>query len=105
MAARGCNIKVENLQITDHTDPDYVDLGNLTIELKNKIPSKARSRMVWYVPNVVMTAMEKQARTGKNMYLHYGQWQDSSEILKLHGKPVFECDSLSETEGVLPAMA
>lgn len=102
--ARLCNIPVANLSITDPDDAGYIDLGNLTIDLKNKIPTRLRGRIKFYVGNAVMTALEKQARSSKNMYLHYGQWQDSSEVLKMHGKPVFECDSISETEAVLPAL-
>jgi hypothetical protein len=103
-AARLCNITVANLSITDPDDASYIDLGNLTIDLKNAIPRKKRKRIRFYVSNAVMSALEKQARKDSNVYLRYGEWQDSSEILKMHGCPVFECDSLLENEAVLGAM-
>lgn len=102
--ARLCNIQVANLSITDPADANYIDLGDLTIDLKNKIPRKMRKRIRFYAPNCVMTALEKQARKDSNVYLTYGEWQESKEILKMHGQPVFECDSLLENETVLGAM-
>lgn len=109
---RICNIDVSNLTIIDPTDANYVDLGNLTIDAKNKIPVGMRGRMRWYVSAAVMTALEKQARTNVgspasgvgNVYLNYGEWQDSKEVLKMHGKPVLECDGILETEAAATAL-
>jgi len=101
-AVRICNIDVSNLEITDTTDANYIDLRKLTIQAKNKIPSGRRGRMKWYVSEAVMNALEIQAgnHTG-NVHLRYGEWQDSKEILKLHGKPVFQCDAILETESAI----
>lgn len=96
---RICNLDITNIAITDTTDANYVDLRALTIEAKNKIPAGKRDRMKWYVSEAVMNALEVQAgnHTG-NVHLRYGDWQDSKEVLKLHGKPVFQCDAILETE-------
>lgn len=102
---RICNIKVANLLITDTADANYIDLRVLTIRAKNKIPSGKRMRMRWYVPETVMNALEIQAgnHTG-NVHLKYGEWQNSTEVLKMHGKPVLQCDAISENETALSTM-
>ncbi len=107
---RICNIDVSNLALTDTSDSNYVDLRNLTIQAKNKIPAGKRGRMKWYVSESVMNALEVQAGqhpvsgagTG-NVHLRYGEWENSHEILKMHGKPVFQCDAILETETALTA--
>ena len=104
MVARICNIVVANLSITDTSDEDYIDLRALTIQAKNKIPQAYRSRIKWYVPNAIMNALEVQAGNPNNVHLRYGEYTNSQEVLKLHGKPVFEADSLLETESALSAM-
>jgi hypothetical protein len=101
---RIANIKVANLSITDTSDASFIDLHKLTIEAKNKIKPGKRSRMRWYVPEQVMNGLEYQASNHSgNVHLHYGQWQDSKEVLMLHGKPVLECDGISENETALSA--
>lgn len=99
---RICNIDVSDLSITDVTSGSYVNLRTLTITAKNKIPAGMRGRMKWYVSEAVMTALEIQAgnHTG-NVHLRYGEWQDSKEVLFLHGKPVFEADAILETEAAI----
>jgi hypothetical protein len=32
------------------------------------------------------------------VYLRYGEYFDSKEVLMMHGKPVFQCDGISENE-------
>lgn len=98
-----CNIDVSKLTITDTTDTDYVDLRYLTIQAKNKIKPGKRGRMRWYVGEAVMTALEVQSGLKDNVYLKYGDWNNSTEILKMHGKPVLECDAILETETALTA--
>lgn len=99
---RICNIDVSDLAITDTTDADYVDLRKLTIQAKNKIPSGIRGRMRWYCSEAIMNALEVQAgnHTG-NVHLRYGEWENSKEVLKLHGKPVYQCDAILETESAI----
>jgi len=102
-AVRICNLKVAYLNITDDTDANYIDLRVLTIRAKNKIPSGKRGRLKWYVSEAVMNALEIHAGSKNQIHLRYGEWEKSSEILKLHGKPVFECDAISENESALIA--
>lgn len=101
---RICNIDVSNLSITDPDTVGYVDLQKLTIQAKNKIPSGRRNRMRWYVSESVMTALEVQAMNRENVNLKYGEYFSSKEVLFLHGKPVFQCDAILETEAALAAM-
>lgn len=99
---RICNIDVSDLLITDTTSGTYINLRVLTIYAKNKIPSGIRGRMKWYVSEAVMNALEVQAglHTG-NVHLRYGEYLNSKEVLMMHGKPVFECDSLLEAESAI----
>lgn len=102
---RICNIPVDDLW-KPSSDADYVDLRKLTIKAKNMIPSGARSRMQWYVPNAVMNAIEYQAGEEGNVHLRYGEYLINGikqEVLKLHGRPTHECDALLETETALTA--
>ena len=101
-AVRIANIKVANL-VHDSDHVDFIDLRKLTITAKNKIPSGKRGRMKWYVSEAVMNALEMQAGDPKSIHLRYGDWNNSEEILKLHGKPVFQCDGISENESALTA--
>jgi hypothetical protein len=94
---RICNIKVANLLLPS-TDGNYIDLQKYTIQAKNKIPVGKRGRMVWYVPEAVMTALEVQSLRATNTYLKYGEAFNSQDVLKMHGKPVYQCDSISENE-------
>jgi hypothetical protein len=95
---RICNIQVANLGITLTTDANFIDLRKLTIQAKNKIPFGKRGRMKWYVSESVMNALELQAGNANQIHLRYGEWEASTEVLKLHGKPVFQCDAISENE-------
>lgn len=111
-AVRICNIEIADLTILNPADADYIDLRSLTIQAKNKIPYGKRGRLKWYCSESVMNALELQAgiHTGSavagtgNVHLRYGEWQNSSEVLFMHGKPVFQCDAISENESALPAM-
>lgn len=101
--ARGCNIDTSKLTITDPDTSGYVDLRKKSILLKNKIPFGIRGRIKWYCSNSVMSALELQASENPSTQLRYGEYFDSKEVLLLHGKPVFECDGILETEDVLGA--
>jgi len=103
MASRICNINVPYLTIK-HGSANFVDLGDMTVDAKNMIPARKRGNIKWYCSQSVMNALEKQARDPGMVHLRYGQWQDSKEVLMLHGKPVFQCDSILETETALTAM-
>lgn len=99
--------RVCNIQVADLADPEgasFPDLGSLLVRAKNAIAPKLRSKIKFYAPNVVMTALELQALKESNTYLKYGEYLDSKDVLKVHGKPIFECDSLLETESVLGTM-
>jgi len=100
---RICNIKVANLSITDTTSGDFIDLRKLTIQAKNKIPPGKRGRMKWYCSEQVMNALELQAGMPNVVYLRYGEYFDSKEMLMLHGKPIFQCDGIGENETALGA--
>lgn len=102
--ARLCNLTVASLSITNPETAGWIDLKNLTIDLKNKIPRRLRSRIIFYAGETLMNALEKQASGKDNVHLRYGEYFDSKEVVMLHGKPVFECDSLLETESVLSAL-
>jgi hypothetical protein len=101
-AVRICNIEVADLYLAS-TETDYIDLRKLTIQAKNKIKPGMRGRMQWYVSETVMNALEMQNGDPTAVHLRYGQLLDSKEVLMLHGKPVFQCDGLLETEELVPA--
>ena len=101
--ARICNIPVDKLNITDPSATDYVNLREMMIDCKNKIAPDVRKRVIWYVPNCVQNALEKQAIHPTAVHLRYGEFFKSEEVLKAFGRPVFECDALLDTESPLPA--
>ena len=101
-ATRICNIDTTTVKTFSSGDP-VVDLQTYTIEAKNKVPAGVRGRLKWYVPNIVMTALELQAIKAPNVQLHYGEYFGSKSQLMLHGCPVFECDGILETEEVATA--
>ncbi|GAA0623298.1 major capsid protein [Thalassospira tepidiphila] len=100
--SRVCNIDVTKLDLSPG-DSGYIDLRKATIKAKNKIPGTKRSRMIWYCPEPVMSMLEMQAGDPKNVHLRYGEWQDSKNVLFLHGRPVRQVDALLTTETALTA--
>ena len=102
---RVCNIPVASLAITDPEADGYIDLAALMIQAKNKIKPGKRRKIKWYTTGAVLTALEISALKFKNAALGYGQNLDSSDVLHVHKCPIFECESLLETETVLPALS
>ncbi|MCL1939927.1 MAG: hypothetical protein FWG04_04635 [Desulfovibrionaceae bacterium] len=97
---RVCNIPVDKLMLKKG-DPGFVDLHRLTIIAKNKVPAEKRSRLIWYVPEIVMTALELQASDAGNVRLIYGDLFRSKNVPHLHGSAVRQCDAILETEAAL----
>lgn len=98
---RICNIPVEHLTVTDPTSANYIDFQKLTVQAKNKIPVRYRRNMRWYCSETTATALELQNLTGSKVQLNLGQQfaaQGIDDGLTLHRRPVYQCDSLLETE-------
>lgn len=97
-----CVVRICNIDVSDLAAGN-VPLQKLTIEAKNRIPMAKRGRMIWYGNENVLTALEKEAIDKDNVYLRYGEYLDSKEVLKVHGKPIRQCDAILSTEAALTA--
>ncbi|WP_027859248.1 major capsid protein [Marinobacterium jannaschii] len=96
-----CIVRIANIDTDNIT---AADLQKLMIQAKNKIPAAKRARAIWYCNETVMTALEIASTDKNNVHLRYGEYLDSKEILKAHGKPVRQCDAILNTEAALSAM-
>lgn len=102
-AVRVCNIPVSNLT-AKKGDTGFIDLHRLTIMAKNKIMPEKRGRMVWYVNEEVMTALELQASDAGHVHLVYNDLFRSKGVPHIHGSAVRQCDAILTTETALPAV-
>lgn len=97
---RICNIPVDKLMLKKG-DAGFLDLHRLTIIAKNKVPAEKRSRMIWYVNEPIMTALELQASDAGYVHLVYGDLFRSKNVPYIHGSAVRQCDAILETEAAL----
>ena len=100
---RIANIDTTKINITDPTDPDYVDLANLLIEAKELLPEGKQDSAKVYMNSKLRTALQLQARNSKNLMLMYGEAFASKNVPIVHGLPVRRVDALLSTEEALPA--
>ncbi len=97
---RVANIPVANLGKRKGED-GFVDLQQLFITAKNKMPDVLRQNALWYVNEDLMTALELQASDAGNVHLVYGEAFKSEGTPLLFSRPVRQCDSISSEENVL----
>ena len=94
---RLANIPVEKLMLRKG-ETGFIDLQKLTILAKNKMPENMRNKAIWYVNSEVMTALELQASDAGNVHLVYGELWNSKAVPNIHGRPIRQCDVISNAE-------
>ena len=99
---RIANIDTSKLLLPS-TDKSYVNLQALTIKAKNKMPVNMRNGAVWYCNDEVMTALEMQSIDKGNVHLNYGEYFNAKAVPVLHGRPIRQCDVISNHETALVA--
>lgn len=100
---RVCNIDTTKLTLS-RGETGFVDLHRLTVQAKNKIPPEKRNRLIWYVNQDVMTALELQSTDSGYVHLVYGDLFRSKNIPHIHGCPVRQLDAILSTENPLVAL-
>lgn len=95
-------VRIVNIDTTKLTlaagKEGYVDLKTLLIRAKNKMPEAMRAKAVWYASESVLTGLEIQSADKSNVHLTYGEYFGSKNVPVLHGRPIRQCDAISEAE-------
>lgn len=98
-------VRVANIPVAALTkrkgQSGFVDLQQLFISAKNKMPSAWRQSAVWYMNEELMTATELQSTDAGNVHLVYGEAFKSDGVPKLFGRPIRQCDSIISTEDAI----
>ncbi len=94
---RVANIPVASL-IKRKGQTGFIDLQQLFISAKNKMPEVMRQKAVWYANEELMAAIELQSTDSGNVHLVYGEAFKSDGMPLLFGRPVRQCDAISSTE-------
>ncbi len=94
---RVCNIPVASLTKRKGTS-GFVDLQQLFIKAKNKMPAVLRQKAVWYANEDLMAGIELQSTDGGNIHLNYGEAFKSDGVPLLFGRPVRQCDVIMSDE-------
>lgn len=97
---RVANIPVEKLS-EDRDSDDYVNLQQLLIQAKNKMPENQRGKGVWYCNEDILTGIEMQSIDPRGVHLRYGEFFSSKDVPMVHGRPIRQVDALLSTESVL----
>ena len=100
---RVCNIDTTKLTL-EKGQTGFVDLHRLTIQAKNLIPPEKRNRLIWYMNQDVMTALEMQSTDSGYVHLVYGDLFRSKQVPYLHGAGVRQLDAILSTENPLAAL-
>ncbi len=100
---RICNIDTTKLTL-EKGQTGFVDLHRLTVRAKNLIPVEKRNRMIWYVNQDLMTALELQSTDSGYLHLVYGDLFRSKNVPFVHGCPVRQLDAILSTENPLAAL-
>lgn len=99
---RVANIPVENLA-KRRGQAGFIDLQQLFIAGKNKMPETMRQSAIWYANEELMNAIELQSTDAGNIHLVYGEAFKSDGTPLLFGRPVRQCDAIKSTEDPLAA--
>lgn len=95
-------VRIANIDTTKFDkwfgDPDFINLKNLMIQAKNKMPETMRNKAIWYCNEDVMTALEMQATDPRGVHLTYGQYFNSECVATCFGRPIRQCDAILSTE-------
>ena len=97
---RLANIPVENLT-KRKGESGFIDLQQLTVMAKNKMPQTMRDKAIWYCNADLLTALELQSTDAGNVHLVYGEYFGSRAVPNLHGRPIRQCDAILSTETVI----
>ncbi len=76
----------------------FVDLQQLFISAKNKMPEVMRQKAIWYANEELMAAIELQSTDAGNIHLVYGEAFKSDGMPLIFGRPVRQCDAILSTE-------
>jgi hypothetical protein len=101
LGGRIANIDTAAL-LTYGTDSDTsADLFAKVFTLKNRMQFKAGYKFVWYVNEVVYTALERMAKGTFNVNLTWAENIGAAPTLMLNGWPVMLSDKISSAETVV----
>ncbi len=98
---RAC-VRIANIPVASLTkrkgESDFVDLQQLFISAKNKMPETLRQKAVWYANEELMAAVELQSTDAGNVHLVYGEAFKSEGMPLIFGRPIRQCDAIMSTE-------
>jgi len=92
------NINGSETKVSSTREDGWVNLKDLTIIAKSKIPAGMRNRAVWYCNPQVLAGLEIQSSDTKNVHLHYGEYFGVQNVPAIHSRPVFECECITNNE-------
>ncbi len=101
---RAC-VRIANIPIDSLTkrkgQSGFIDLQQLFIAAKNKMPEVLRQKACWYANEDLMAAIELQSTDAGNVHLVYGEAFKSDGMPLIFGRPLRQCDALSSTESAI----
>jgi len=92
------NATSESSKVSSTREDGWINLKDLTIIAKSKIPAGMRNRAVWYCNPQVLAGLEIQSSDTKNVHLHYGEYFGVQNVPAIHSRPVFECECITNNE-------
>jgi len=92
------NINGSETKVSSTREDGWINLKDLTIIAKSKIPAGMRNRAVWYCNPQVLAGLEIQSSDTKNVHLHYGEYFGVQNVPAIHSRPVFECECITNNE-------
>jgi len=88
----------EATSVAPSREDGWINLKDLTIIAKSKLPTGMRNRAVWYCNPQVLAGLEIQSSDVKNVHLHYGEYFGVKNVPAIHSRPVFECECITNNE-------